>query len=278
MILGAHVSISGGIQKAPLNGREIGCDAIQIFSKNQVQWQAKPYTPEAIAEYKANLAKTGIRYVVIHDSYLINLCAPDPANLKKSLDGFTDELVRADQLGIPYVVTHPGSHLDRGEEWGIERIAASLNEIHERLPACKAMTLLETTAGQGSNLGYTFEQLALMREKVIARNRVGICADTCHMYSAGYDIKNPQGYRDTWKRFDDVIGLENLKVFHLNDTKKALGSRVDRHHHIGEGLLGLEPFRRLLQDPRFADLPGILETPGDLEDFARNLKLLRSLL
>ncbi len=278
MILGAHVSISGGIQKAPLNGRAIGCDAIQIFSKNQVQWQAKPYTPEAIAEYKANLAKSGIRQVVIHDSYLINLCAPDPANLKKSLDGFTDELVRADQLGIPYVVTHPGSHLDRGETWGIERIAESLNEIHERLPGCKAMTLLETTAGQGSNLGYTFEQLASMREKVTARHRVGICADTCHLYSAGYDLKDPQGYQDTWKRFDDVIGLENLKVFHLNDTKKTLGSRMDRHHHIGEGLLGPDLFRWLLQDPRFADLPGILETPGDMEDFARNLKLLRTLL
>jgi len=277
VILGAHVSIAGGVQNAPLNGARIGCDAIQMFAKNQTQWLAKPYTDENVQGFRKNLAETGLQAVVIHDSYLINLCASDPVNLKKSLDAFTDELERAASLGVPFVVMHPGSHLGKGEEWGIAGIAESLNEIYSRTGNIKVMTLLETTAGQGTNLGYSFEQLARLRELVQDKSRVGVCADTCHMYSAGYDLKNEAGYQDVWKRFDDVIGLQNLKAFHLNDTKKAHGSRVDRHDHIGQGQLGLEPFRWLLHDPRFAALPGLLETPGEEDDFRRNLELLRSL-
>lgn len=277
MILGAHVSIAGGVQNAPLNGVKIGCEAIQMFAKNQTQWLAKPYSEENVRGFKENLAQSGLRAVVIHDSYLINLCANDPAILKKSLDAYTDELERAEILGVPYVVMHPGSHLGKGEEWGIACLAEHLNEIHARTGKSKVATLLETTAGQGTNLGYSFEHLARIREKVAVKSRIGVCADTCHMYSAGYDLKTESGYQDLWKRFDDVVGLENLKAFHLNDTKKALGSRVDRHDHIGQGQLGLEPFRRLLSDPRFQTLPGLLETPGEMDDFRRNLEILRSL-
>jgi deoxyribonuclease-4 len=278
MILGAHVSIAGGVQNGPLNGRKIGCDAIQIFAKNQTQWQAKPFTDENVSGFKRNLKECNIKAVVIHDSYLINLCAPDPIKLKKSIDAFIDELQRAEALGVPYVVTHPGSHLGQGEDWGVARIAESLDAIHERTPSFRVMTLLETTAGQGTNLGYTFEQIAAMREKVKDKHRVGVCADSCHMFSAGYDLKSKKGYDDVWKRFGDIVRFEDLKAFHLNDTKKPHGSRVDRHDHIGQGQLGLEPFRRLLRDERFAHLPGLLETPGEDEDFIRNLKLLRSLL
>lgn len=278
MILGAHVSIAGGVENAPLNGQKIGCDAIQMFAKNQTQWKAKPYTEENINGFKNNLKTSGIQIVVIHDSYLINLCATDANKLRMSIEAFIDELKRAESLGVPYVVTHPGSHLGKGEEWGVSKIAESLDEIHERTPGFKVMTLLETTAGQGTNLGFTFEQLAAMRDKVKAKERIGFCADSCHMYAAGYDLKTRQGYQDTWKRFDDLIGLKHLKAFHLNDSKKDLASRVDRHHHIGEGFLGLDPFRWLLTDSRFADIPGLLETPGGEPDFARNLKLLRSLL
>jgi deoxyribonuclease-4 len=278
MILGAHVSAAGGVQNAPLNGQKIGCDAIQLFAKNQTQWQAKPYTPENIEGFKKNLLASGIGPVVIHDSYLINLCATNPENLNKSIEAFIDELERAESLGVPYVVTHPGSHLKKGEDWGIARIAESLNLIHQRTPGFSAMTLLETTAGQGTNLGYTFEQIAAMREKVEAKERIGVCADTCHMFAAGYDLTNRSGYEETWKRFGDVIGFENLKAFHLNDSKKPHGSRVDRHEHIGEGHIGVELFRWLLTDPRFAETPGLLETPGDEAAFVQNLTLLRSLV
>ncbi|TKJ42406.1 deoxyribonuclease IV [candidate division LCP-89 bacterium B3_LCP] len=277
MILGAHVSIAGGIQNAPLNGRKIGCDAIQIFAKNQTQWQAKPYTDENIEGFKENLKTTGINPVIIHDSYLINLCTSDKVKLEKSINAYLDELKRAQTLKVPYLVMHPGSHLQNGEEWGLVKIAESLNYIHERTPDYQVITLLETTAGQGTNLGYRFEHLASIREMVVQKDRIGVCADTCHMFAAGYDLKTDQGYSDTWNRFDDIVGIENLKCFHLNDSKKPLSSRVDRHEHIGQGHLGIEPFKKLMADPRFEDLPGLLETPGDEEDFIRNLKLLRSL-
>lgn len=278
MILGAHVSIAGGVQNAPLNGQKIGCDAIQMFAKNQTQWQAKPYTDENIRGFKENLSAAGIGIVIIHDSYLINLCTTNPENLKKSIEAFIDELKRAESLGVPYVVTHPGSHLSKGEEWGIATIAESLNLIHQRTHGFNVMTLLETTAGQGTNLGYTFEQIAAMRDQVETKERVAVCVDTCHMFAAGYDLKSREGYKDTWERFGDVIGFDNLKAFHLNDSKKPYGSRVDRHEHIGKGHLGLDPFRWLLNDACFADVPGLLETPGDEEDFTRNLKLLHSFI
>ena len=278
MILGAHVSIAGGVENAPLNGQKIGCDAIQMFAKNQTQWKAKPYTQENINGFKQNLKSSGIQIVIIHDSYLINLCATDVNKLRMSIEAFINELERAESLGVPYVVTHPGSHLGKGEDWGIAKIAESLDEIHERTRGFKVMTLLETTAGQGTNLGYSFEQIASMRDQVKDQKRIGVCTDSCHMYAAGYDLKSKEGYQDTWKRFDDVISLSHLKAFHLNDSKKDYASRVDRHLHIGEGFLGLDPFRWLLTDSRFADIPGLLETPGDENDFKRNLSLLRSLL
>ncbi len=278
MILGAHVSIAGGVQNAPLNGQKIGCDAIQIFAKNQTQWKAKPFTEDNVSGFKGNLKETGISPVVIHDSYLINLCATDAHKLIMSRDAFVDELERAEALEVPFVVTHPGSHLGKGEDWGIAKIAESFDIIHERTPDFRVMTLLETTAGQGTNLGYQFEQIAAMREKVTDQNRIGVCVDTCHMYAAGYDLATKDGYTDTWKRFGDVIGFENLRVFHLNDSKKPLSSRVDRHEQIGQGHIGIDLFKRILNDPRFENLPGLLETPGGEDDFKRNLELLRSLI
>ncbi|RJP73065.1 MAG: deoxyribonuclease IV [Candidatus Zixiibacteriota bacterium] len=277
MILGAHVSTAGGVQKAPLNGKKIGAAAIQMFAKNQNQWKAKPYAEETVAAFRQNLADSGISVVVIHDSYLINLCAPDPENRRKSLEAFVDELERAEALGVPYLVTHPGSHLGQGDAYGVGEVANSLNEIHAHTPGFKVMTLLETTAGQGTNLGYMLDQIAEMRERVLERSRVGVCADTAHMFAAGYDLRTEEGYEDAWRSFREIIGFEHLKAVHLNDTKKKLGSRVDRHDHIGEGELGLEPFRRLLHDPRFAGIPGILETPGEEEDYIRNLDTLRKL-
>ena len=278
MILGAHVSIAGGVQNAPLNGQKIGCDAIQMFSKNQTQWKAKPLAPENIEGFKRNLAETGIYPPVIHDSYLINLCATDSVKLRMSIDTFVDELERAEALGVPYLVMHPGSHLGKGEDWGIDRIAESFDEIHDRSQDFKVMTLLETTAGQGTNLGYRFEQIAAMRKKIKYSERTGVCADTCHIFAAGYDLKTRSGYEDTWKQFDDIIGFPQLKAFHLNDSKKVHASRVDRHEHIGEGFLGVEPFRWLVSDSRFGKIPALLETPGDEDGFKRNLAFLRSLI
>ncbi len=278
MILGAHVSIAGGVQNAPLNGQKIGCDAIQMFAKNQTQWKAKPYSDDNIEGFKRNFEAVALKSVVIHDSYLINLCATDKNKLRMSIDAFVDELERAEALGVPYVVTHPGSHLGNGEDWGIAKIAESLDEIHERTPNLKVVTLLETTAGQGTNLGYTFEHIAGMRDNVKDKDRVGVCIDTCHMFAAGYNLKQKDGYEDTWKKFEDVISLENLKAAHINDSKKEYESRVDRHEHLGEGHIGIDLFRWLVNDPRFANLPGLLETPGEEKDFERNLKLLRSLI
>ena len=275
------MSIAGGLDKAPLRGKQVGCDTIQVFTKSNRQWRAKRLNDQEIEAFKANLASTGIGPVVAHDCYLVNLAAPRRAVWKKSVAAFRVELERAERLAIPFLVTHPGSHAGAGEAEGIRRVAEALNELHAALPGYRVRILLEATAGQGSSLGHRFEQLAAILAEVEQADRVGICLDTCHVFAAGYDIRTPDGYRKTLEELDACIGLERLRAIHLNDSKGGLGSRVDRHEHIGEGRLGLAAFGHLLNDPRLRQVPMILETPKD-DDFVtadrRNLARLRRLL
>ncbi len=275
------MSIAGGVDKAPLRGKQVGCDTIQVFTKSNRQWRAKRLSDQEVEAFKANLAATGIGPVVAHGSYLVNLAAPRRAVWKKSVAAFREELGRAERLGIPFLVTHPGSHAGAGEAEGICRVAEALNELHASLPGSRVRILLETTAGQGSSLGYRFEQLAHILAKVEQAARVGICLDTSHVFAAGYNIRTPDGYRKTLEELDACLGLERLQAIHLNDSKGGLDCRVDRHEHIGEGRLGLAPFRRLLNDSCLRRVPMILETPKD-DDFItadrRNLARLRRLL
>jgi deoxyribonuclease-4 len=278
MILGAHVSTQGGVDNAPANGVKLGITAIQIFAKNQRQWVAKPLEEDSIARWHEQVKAQGITHAVSHASYLINLCAIEDEKLEKSINSLTDELQRAEALGLSHVVFHPGSHLKEGEEWGIKTIAKSINEIHKRTKGFTAKLALENTAGQGTNLGYTFEQLRGMIDGVKEAERLSVCFDTCHAFAAGYDLVGEEGYEKTFESFDEIIGLDLLQVIHLNDTKKEHGSRRDRHDQIGEGHLGLEPFRRLMHDSRFKDVPAILETPEGEEGYPRDLKTLRGLM
>lgn len=275
------MSIAGGMDQAPLRGRQAGCDTIQIFTKSNRQWKAKPLAPREVEAFKANLVSTGIRPVVAHGCYLVNLAAPRALVWKKSVAAFREEMERAERLGIPYLVTHPGAHLGAGEAEGIARLAEALNVLHAALPGYAVQVLLETTAGQGSSLGYRFEQLAAILAKVDRADRVGICLDTCHLFAAGYDLRSADGYRRTMRELAAILGIARVKAIHLNDSQKGLGSRVDRHEHIGEGTLGLSAFRLVLNDARFRRVPMILETPKD-PDFVtadrRNLARLRALL
>jgi len=279
--LGSHMSIAGGLDQAPLRGRQAGCDTIQVFTKSNRQWAARPLSHGEVEGFKANLAATGIGPVVAHDCYLLNLAAPRAALWRKSVAAFRVELERAEQLGIPYLVTHPGAHLGAGEGEGIARVAEALNLLHAALPSARVRVLLETTAGQGTSLGRRFEELAAILARVEDAERVGICLDTCHVFAAGYDIRSAEGYRRTLQELDGCVGLRRLQAIHLNDSVQGLGSRVDRHAHIGEGRLGLEAFRLILTDRRLSRVPMILETPKD-HDFIqadrRNLGRLRRLL
>ena len=279
-LLGAHMSIAGGVSQAFARGKSVGCVAMQIFTKNSNQWAAKPLDDAEIARYKEQQAATGIAPVIAHDSYLINLGSPDDALWRRSVDAFTDELVRCEQLGIPGLVTHPGSHMGAGEEAGIARIAQALNEAHARTPAYRVLSILEITAGQGDHLGYRFEHLARIRDLVKEPERIGICFDTCHALAAGYEYRTPENYQAMWEEFDRVLGLASLQCFHFNDSKKDIGSRVDRHEHIGKGFVGLDAFRMLLNDPRFRHLPMLLETPKseDMHEDVENLRVLRGLI
>lgn len=279
--LGSHMSIAGGLDQAPLRGRQAGCDTIQVFTKSNRQWGARPLSDREVEAFKANLAATGIGPVVAHDCYLLNLAAPGAALWRKSVAAFRVELERAERLGIPYLVTHPGAHLGAGEADGIARVAEALNVLHAALPSARVQVLLETTAGQGSSLGYRFEQLAAILTGVERADRLGICLDTCHVFAAGYDIRSAEGYRRTLRELDACVGLRRLKAIHLNDSVQGLGSRVDRHAHIGAGRLGLEAFRLMLNDRRLRRVPMVLETPKD-DDFIRadrrNLGRLRRLI
>lgn len=272
--IGAHVSAAGGVENAPVNAHSIGATAFALFTKNQRQWEAPPLTQKSIDTFKANCEKYGYTpaQILPHDSYLINLGNPDSDALEKSRNAFLDEMVRCQQLGLDRLNFHPGSHLNKiSEEESLLLIADSINMALERTQGVTAV--IENTSGQGSNLGYTFEQIRFIIDHVNDQSRVGVCIDTCHAFTAGYDISTPEAFAKTFSHFDRVIGFKFLKGIHLNDTKKGLGSRVDRHENIGDGLLGIEPFRLIMTDPRFNAIPIILETP-DESRWAEEIKTL----
>jgi len=281
-ILGSHMSIASGYYKAVERGRECGCDCIQVFTKNNNQWRAKPISDDEANLFRSTLKELKITHPLSHSSYLINLAAPDPTLRKKSIDAFIVELQRAEQLGIPYVVVHPGSFTTSSEQAGLNAIIASLDEVHAQARGIAAQCLLENTAGQGSNLGWQFEQLAALIDGAKEPERLGVCFDTCHAYAAGYAMGTEKEFKETMRQFNATVGVKMIKAFHLNDSKRELGSRVDRHEHIGHGHLGLDPFRHLLNDRRFRKTPMYLETAkgenDDGEDWdVVNLRVLRSL-
>jgi deoxyribonuclease-4 len=278
--LGAHESIAGGLHEAFDRAESVGCDSVQIFVKSNRSWAVKPLTEEYIGRFEARAEEAGIQPVVGHTSYLLNLGTPDEALWAKSRDMLIIELKRCEALRIPYLVLHPGSHVGAGEETGLARVAQALGEVHAATRGFRTQVLLETTAGQGTNLGCRFEQLAWVVEHTPEGERLGICLDTCHVFAAGYELRTPEGYAATMEAFERVVGLERLKAVHLNDSKGDLGSRKDRHEHIGQGHIGLEGFRNVLNDPRLAGLPGLLETPKgeDLREDRENLAVLRSLV
>jgi deoxyribonuclease-4 len=273
MLLGAHEGIAGGVSTAFSRADEDGADCLQIFTRNARGWAAKPLEAEEIARFKAEAKRTG-KPVAAHASYLINAAAADPEIRKKSWEGLADELLRCEQLGIPALIFHPGSNPDEAE--GLKLCAEGMTRALEAVPG-RVELLTETTAGQGASLGHTFAQLARIREAIpkAARKRAALCVDTCHLFAAGYDLTSDAGYRKTFEELDELVGLDKVHAFHLNDSKKGLGCRVDRHEHIGDGAMGLSPFRRLVNDPRFAAVPAILET--DLR-FKENLAVLRKLV
>lgn len=280
-LIGAHMSIAGGVDQAPLRGAALGCACIQIFTKSNMQWAARPLKPKEIAAFRKHCRDAGIAPVVAHNCYLINLASPDPALAKKSLNAFLIELKRCEALGLPAIIAHPGSHSGSGEAAGLRRIAQAVNDLLERTKGAKVKILLETTAGQGATIGHRFEHLAEIISHVKKKSRLGICYDTCHTFAAGYDIRTEAAYHRTFEEFNSVIGLKRLQAFHFNDAKQDLGSRVDRHEHIGHGKLGRRPFRLILHDPRFRSVPKILETPkgekGRTDWDTANLSLLRRL-
>jgi len=280
MPLGAHMSIAGGVFNAPILGEKATCDVVQIFTKSSNQWRAKPLEDEEINRFFEEQKKTGVKVVCAHDSYLINLASPDDTLFGKSYDAFKVELERCHVLKIPYLVMHPGSHVGSGEDTGLKRIAGAFNRMFGELPDNKTAVCLETTAGQGTNLGYKFEQLARIIDMIEDKRRMAVCLDTCHIFAAGYRLQDEKEYKATMKEFNKIIGLKNLKVIHFNDSKKPFGSKKDRHEHIGQGELGLEPFRNILNDKRLNKIPKILETPKgeDLKEDIENLKILRSLI
>jgi deoxyribonuclease-4 len=281
-LLGAHNSIAGGYYKAVDKAAELGMDTVQIFTKNNNQWRGKPLTDEDVRLFREALERTGVQHPCAHDSYLINLASPDDALWRKSIDAFIDELRRAEALGLDGVVMHPGSYVDSSDAAGLARVVAALDLVCGQTPGLCTQIWLEATAGQGTNLGHRFGHLAYILEHSAHGERMGVCIDTCHIFAAGYPLHTPEEYEATFRELDAVIGLGRVRAFHLNDSKKGLGSRVDRHEHIGEGQIGLEPFRRLLNDPRFAHLPMYLETKKETRDGeemdAVNLRRLRGLV
>jgi deoxyribonuclease IV len=276
LLLGAHMSIAGGPSKALERGQSIGCTAIQIFVKNNMQWFAKPFAEAELAAFRAFPERPKV--VFGHTSYLINLAANNDEFLQKSRLALKEELERADQLGLPFLVLHPGSHLGAGIDAGIRLVGQSLDAVFAELPKARCKIALEITAGQGSGLGHSFGQLAAIIASCRYPKRLQVCLDTAHLFAAGYDITSAQGFWRTIEEFDKEIGMDRLSAWHLNDSKAALGSRVDRHDHIGKGKIGIVPFQEIIRSPRFAHLPKVLETPKkeDLAEDRVNLALLRS--
>lgn len=259
------MSIAGGYDKAVELARAAGCDCVQLFTKNNNQWRAKTISDAEACQFRERITEFRIAPPLSHSSYLLNLASPDRLLWEKSIEAYIIELERAEQLGIPSVVVHPGAHMAAGEEQGIANVVAALNRVLAQTADLACQVLLETTAGQGSCIGHRFEHLAAILAGVTTPQRVGVCFDTCHVFAAGYPLDSRRQYTATIKEFDRLIGLDRLKAFHLNDSKRPLGSRVDRHEHIGRGELGVEPFRHLLNDRRFRDTPMYLETPKGKE-------------
>jgi deoxyribonuclease-4 len=278
MILGAHESVAGGLFKCFERAQADDAKAIQIFSKNGNQWREPIFTDEAIETFRAARAAFG-GPVMAHTSYLINIATDKPDILQRSVDALVSEVLRCSLLGVEFAVLHPGAHLGAGEDAGVLRVADVLDEVHERTPKATTQILLENTAGQGSCIGHKFEHLGAIFEQTKYKDRLGVCFDTQHAYAAGYDLSTAAGYASTFERFDRCVGLGRLHAFHLNDSKKPLGSRVDRHEHVGEGNLGTKTFWRLVNDARFARVPGVLETEPreDGFPFKEEVGLLRSL-
>lgn len=275
--IGPHVSATGGVENAPLNAEAVGATAFALFTKNQRQWVSAPLTAKSIDSFKINCEKAGISadYILSHDSYLINLGQPEEEALLKSRNAFLDEMKRCEQLGLKMLNFHPGSHLNKiSLEECLRRIAESINLALDQTHDVTAV--IENTAGQGSNVGFSFQHIAYIIDKVEDKSRVGVCIDTCHTYSAGYDLKTEEGYNSTFREFDETIGAHYLRAIHLNDTKKPFASRVDRHDSIGKGLLGMAFFERFMRDKRFENMPIILETPDETL-WAEEIKLLHSL-
>jgi deoxyribonuclease IV len=282
-LLGAHMSISGGLEKALLRGRACGCQVIQLFTANPNQWVARKLTSREIDAFHAVREETSVVPVAAHDSYLINLASPRPDNRRRSAKALENEMERADRLNIPYVVIHPGAHLDHGETAGIQRISESLNRIFDRTAALRTCILLETTAGQGTTLGYRFEHLSEIIQQTACQERLGICLDTCHIFAAGHAFGERKSFNKLIRDVDRMIGWERLKLIHINDSKRPQGSRVDRHEHIGRGYIGERAFTLFLKAACFRDLPFILETPKGTDASGtdldiRNLTLLKQLM
>ena len=282
MKIGCHVSIAGGIDNSVVRAGELGCNTMQIFSKNASTWREKILKEDEVESFRKNLKNSNINPVFIHTSYLVNLASPSDELYFKSINAFLEEMKRADLLlPDPYLIIHPGAHTGAGEEYGIQRIIRALNIILEKSADLnlKTMILLEDTAGSGTHLGYTFYQLKRMVEGAKDRKKIGICFDTCHAFAAGYDLSHQEGVEQTLEEIDKYVGLERLKVIHINDSKYPLGSRKDRHMHIGKGYIGLEGFRVLVNHKYLKDLPFILETPKhDEKDDLKNINLVKSLV
>ncbi|MEI6042890.1 MAG: deoxyribonuclease IV [Chloroflexota bacterium] len=280
MILGVHISVSGGLYHAFERATRVGCQTMQIFTKNERQWKAKALTEAELTAWREQRVASSISSILTHDSYLINLANPTDEAWEKSIDAFKDEIERNALLDIPYLVTHAGAHLGSGEVAGLTRIATAINRIHQERDRPGTTILFETTAGQGTSLGYKFEHWGRLLEQLEHPEWVGICFDTCHVFASGYDLTTEEGYQAAMSEFDHYIGLAKLKAFHLNDSMKGLGSRVDRHEAIGKGAMGLEPFRFLMNDAHFFEIPMVLETPKGPEgaEDLENLATLRSLV
>lgn len=280
ILLGAHMSISGGVDKAIERGNQLSCTAIQLFTKNATQWKGKIFEEEEIVRFLSLRKKSSISKILAHDSYLINLASGSPALRTKSIHALINEMERCRILSIPYIIMHPGAHLGIGEDEGIKNIVNSLNIIVlEKTDGWPVDIAIETTAGQGTSIGCRFEHLSRIVDGVKNKERIKVCLDTCHIFAAGYNISTAEGYDSVMKEFDRVVGIDRLVCFHVNDCKKGLGSRVDRHEHIGKGALGQLPFRLLMNDKRFENVPKIIETPKDkdMKNDRRNLAVLRKM-
>ncbi len=278
-LFGAHMSIAGGLSNALKQGQSVGCDVIQIFSKSSNQWKAKPITDSEIATFRAERVATGVHPAMVHASYLINLASPDGDLWARSVEAFYVEMERVEALAIPYLVIHPGAHVGAGVDAGVAQAAQALNLLHDRAEGFRMKVLIELTAGQGTCIGHQFEEVGAIFNRLKTPERVGVCFDTCHAFAAGYDMRTRERYEETLVSFDRAVGLTRILAFHLNDCKKTLGCRVDRHEHIGQGGMGEAPFSFLVNDPRFLGLPMVLETPKgpDLKEDRMNLATLARL-